>query len=108
MGYEILRKVAKRKVFQNGDGSEYERLNHLYNRLKHTESAIERDQIPKDSTLPVWMTNAGLQSADSNLSWQELANLLAELSSLASVLEDPLTARERFDAVRDDKPLPMD
>ena len=49
-------------LFTPGDGSTMQRLNLLYNRTKHAESAITAKQLPPDGTLPVWLKNDGLHS----------------------------------------------
>ena len=66
-------------LFVKDDGSAFQRLNLLYNRSKHLESAIKREQLPADGTLPVWLTNAGLQAVDGGLTFVEIAETLTDL-----------------------------
>lgn len=73
-------------LFQDGDGSEFERLNRLYNRWKHADEHIEKGLYASDSTLPVWITNAGLESTDSHIEFEELRSLIHSLSRIADAL----------------------
>lgn len=76
------------------DGSGIQRLNLLYNRTKHLESAINSGQLPPDGTLPVWLTNDGLRAVDAELTFAELAEILTDLAKWADAAQDPLTMRE--------------
>jgi hypothetical protein len=73
-----------------------QRLNLLYNRAKHAESAITSQQLPPDGTLPVWLTNDGLKCVESSLTFQEMAELLGDLAHWAEAVQDPLTMREQL------------
>jgi hypothetical protein len=76
---------GKKSWFKPGDGSAPERLNHLYNRQKHAEGAIERGELLNDEgPLVVWLTNSGLRSVERELSYEELARMLDELANVAS------------------------
>jgi hypothetical protein len=81
-------------LFVKGDGSVVQRLNLLYNRTKHIESAIKSGQLPPDGTLPVWLTNDGLRSVDAQLASTELAETLTDLAKWADAAQDPLTMPE--------------
>jgi hypothetical protein len=63
-------------LFAKNDGSIVQRLNLLYNRTKHIESSIKSGQLPPDGTLPVWLTNDGLQAVDGTLTFVEVAEIL--------------------------------
>lgn len=78
------------KFFAKGDGSVEERLNSLYNSMKHVESRIEASQILEGATVPVWLTNAGIQSTDTLLTYEETADILRDLARWANVVVDPL------------------
>ena len=72
-----------------------ERLNHLYNWSKHTDSKIvTSDQMPEAGPLAVWLTNEGLRSVEHLLTWSELAEVLEELAKLADLLQDPKALSE--------------
>ena len=67
-----------------------ERLNHLYNGSKHTDSKIVTPgQMPESGPLAVWLTNEGLRSVEHLLTWSELAEVLDELAKAADLLQDP-------------------
>jgi hypothetical protein len=81
-------------LFTKGDGSALERLNLLYNRSKHMEKAIEAGQVPSESTMAIWLTNDGVQSIDSQLTFAEMADILKDLVMWSDAAQDPLTMRE--------------
>jgi hypothetical protein len=85
-------------VFVKDDGSVFQRLNLLYNITKHLESAIKADQFPPDGTLPVWLTNDGLQAVDGMLTFIEISEILADLAKWADAAQDPPTMREAIRA----------
>lgn len=83
-------------LFKNGDGSVLERLNLLYNRSKHADGAIEAGQLPEDATMGIWLTNDGLRSTDSWLTFDEMAEALQEIARWSDAAQDPLTMREKL------------
>lgn len=91
-GYVLLGRVGNvKKLFEKGSEAIEERLNHLYNQSKHAESVIDSGQLPEYATIPVWLTNKGLQSHDAALSFAEASEILADLAKGANLLQDPLT-----------------
>jgi hypothetical protein len=86
------------KLFTPGDGSTMQRLNLLYNRTKHAESAITAEQLPPEGTLPVWLKNDGLHSVESRLTFEEIAEMLEELAVWADATQNPATMREKIAA----------
>ena len=86
------------KLFRKNDGSALQRLNAIYNQLKHVESRIENNQIPDTGMTPVWLTNDGLKSTDSHFTFVECADMLKELSEWADILQNPATAASRNQA----------
>jgi hypothetical protein len=87
------------KAFDKNDGSVEQRLNALYNQMKHVESRIENKQMIPGATVPVWLTNAGLQSVDAALTYAESAELLKELAKYADALMNPKTAKASLNAL---------
>lgn len=85
-------------LFAPGDGSTMQRLNLLYNRTKHAESAITAEQLPPDGTLPVWLKNDGLHSVESSLTFEEIAEMLEDLAVWAEAAQNPATMREKIAA----------
>lgn len=88
-GYEILRRLLDRRVFEKGDGSPHERLHILHCKSKHSDSAIERGEVPGDTTMPIWLTNDGIECAEATLSYEEMSEVLVELASCAAQLSNP-------------------
>lgn len=94
--FALLVKAWNGKAFEKNDGSVEQRLNALYNQMKHVESRIENGQMIADTTVPVWLENDGLRSIDTHLSFAETAEVLRELAKYADALMDPRTARENL------------
>ena len=84
--------IVGTRWFEPGDGSESERLHHIYNRSKHTGDAIKGGRLPNNGRLAVWMVNEGLQSVDHLLTWQELTEIVDQLGACADHLQDPVAA----------------
>lgn len=70
-----------------------QRLNALYNQMKHVESRIENEQMIPGATVPVWLENEGLRSVDANLTYAESGEVLKELAKYADALSNPKTAK---------------
>jgi len=87
--YAILCKMANQTVFSKRDGSLLQRLNELYGRSKHPETAINSGQLPKHATMPVWINNDGLCADGVQLSFEEMAEILKRLSKIAEALSNP-------------------
>lgn len=94
--FAVLVKAWEGKAFEKGDGSVEQRLNALYNQMKHVESRIENGQMIADATVPVWLENEGLRSVDEHLTFAETADILRELAKYADALMDPLTAKQKL------------
>jgi len=94
--YKTLQKCFEVELYKQGEGSVEERLNALYNQMKHVESRIENKQILEGATVPVWLTNQGLVSVDSALTFSETGEVLKELAKWANILQDPLSAPEKL------------
>ncbi len=86
---EVIRKWTGEDLFENRDGSVLDRLNLIYGRSKHADKAIAAGQLPPDATMPVWLTNDGLQADSALLTYDDMADVLKELSSIAGQLSCP-------------------
>lgn len=84
------------QLYSRGNASPEERLNRLYNQMKHVESRIESGQMLESATVPVWLTNEGLQSIDTGLTFVETSEVLRDIAKFADILQDPLTVREKL------------
>jgi hypothetical protein len=91
--FALLVKAWDGKAFEKNDGSVQQRLNSLYNQMKHVESRIECGQMLPDATVPVWLENEGLRSVDANLTYVETAVALKELAKYSDALMNPKTAK---------------
>lgn len=94
--FVLLVKAWEGRAFEKNDGSVEQRLNALYNQMKHVESRIENGQMASDATVPVWLENQGLRSVDEHLSFAETADILRELAKYADALMDPLTTKQKL------------
>jgi hypothetical protein len=89
--------LEREKVFNKGENTPIERLNLLYNRLKHTESAIECGQMPVDSlTFSAWLTNDGIFCKDGGITFLECSDLLHHIGKYANILQDPVSAENKL------------
>jgi hypothetical protein len=87
--YEALRYMVQERLFEQDDDSPLQRLNRLQNITKHACQELERGDLPKDLSLPIWLTDSAVECHDSSLSWSEFADLLTELARVADVVANP-------------------
>jgi len=97
--FKLLEKGLGVTIYEKGSGAAEERLNHLYNQMKHVESRIAAGQMLPGATVPVWLSPAGLESVDATLSYEETGELLKDIAKWATILSDPLQARERIEGL---------
>lgn len=75
------------RFWSKGDGSSLERVNILYNYIKHAE-----DKIDKGLELPgyqIWLTNSGISCEETTVSFEELSALLIDLADNAKFYGNP-------------------
>jgi hypothetical protein len=75
----LLARLAADKPFKKGDGSDYEKLNLIYNASKHYDPASLRLGLVQ----AVWITNDGINIDGVCLSFLELEGLMVELGQTA-------------------------
>ncbi|MEX0998841.1 MAG: hypothetical protein WD000_02615 [Thermodesulfobacteriota bacterium] len=85
----IMRKMTGEDFFAKGDGSVLERLSLLHGRSKHAENTINSEQLPTDATIPVWLSNGGLCAENIEISYNEMAEILKDVSTIADRLSNP-------------------
>ncbi len=102
MAYALTENLNGTPPFRKGDGSVEQRVNLLYNRSKHSDTAIEAGQLPPEGTVPVWMEDDGLHGVDVMLRWEETGEVLRDLSNFANMLEDPITTAEKLETANRD------
>jgi hypothetical protein len=84
----LLSEDPSPNIFERNDGSVEQRLNLLYNAMKHVESRIDAGQLPENATSPVWLSNRGLECTDGHLTYHETAEVLRFVAKWAGVLVD--------------------
>jgi hypothetical protein len=94
--YKLLQKGLGGIIFEPGSDTVEERLNHLYNQMKHVESRIEAGQMAEEATVPVWLTTSGLQSVDASMTYNETAEILSDIAKWANLLSDPVNAKKHL------------
>lgn len=62
------------------------RLRLLYNTSKHIDERIEEGELLDNATLPIWLTNEGIESKDHLLTFTELANFMLDYVALIDSL----------------------
>jgi|ERR1051326_695679 hypothetical protein len=77
--YDLTRRVLKEKLFDKDDGSNYERLNWIYNVSRH----INPSELSPGQIHVVWLSNTGIQTDKYEVSFPELEELLVEIGNLA-------------------------
>ena len=97
--YALLITAWSGRAFEKDDGSVEQRLNALYNQMKHVESRIESGQIIAGVTVPVWLENEGLCSIDTRMTYAETAEVLKDLAKYANALMNPKTAKDSLSAL---------
>jgi hypothetical protein len=85
-GYELLMTASGKKFFVRDDRSEVDRLQKLYVDSKHMDRMIDGGKIPTEATAAVWITNHGLESSRAALSFEELIEMLLDMSRFAEKL----------------------
>jgi hypothetical protein len=80
--FDFGRRFAEVRLFEKGDGSDYERLNLIYNVSRHFNPA----ELPPDHLHAVWIANDGIHTTDCCLTFEELAELITEIGRLADRL----------------------
>jgi hypothetical protein len=80
--FDFGRRFVEVRLFEKGDGSDYERLNRIYNVSRHFDPA----NLPEDHLHAVWVVNDGIHTADCSLSFEEVGELMTELGRSADRL----------------------
>jgi hypothetical protein len=81
-------------VFSENDGSSEFRLYSMANQIKHLASCVKSGQCGPNETVPLWLTNTGLQSYSHLVSFAEAADVLRRMAELADHLQDPRSSVE--------------
>ena len=70
------------RLYENKDGSDYDRLREISNRIKHfdedvTVAAKKGERVP---IAPVWLTNVGLVASTAHLTFAEVEKIMRDQS----------------------------
>ena len=79
---DLGRRALKTKLFAQGDGSPYERLNLIYNNARHSDP----ETLPSGQLHSVWIRNDGLFTEGASLTFDELRDLVCQISRIADKL----------------------
>ena len=93
--FETIRMMIKKKLFTKKDGSSLQRLNHLQNLSKHANEELSRSDISSELNISIWLTNEGIESHDTKLSFSEFSLLLIDLAKSAEVISNPPLSRQK-------------
>jgi hypothetical protein len=85
-GLMLLRKLLKQDFYRTGDGSVAERLGNLHTTFKHMEDKLGAGHLPDTATMPVWITDTGLETSTDQLQFIELTTQLRQLDRMAAML----------------------
>lgn len=87
--YQLTRQLLPDEppLFERRDGSELYRLDRIYNAIKHADEWIANGRrFAPESTLTVWIVNAGLECREGVVTFQELADEIGTLGRIAEGL----------------------
>jgi hypothetical protein len=93
----IVKSLGKGDVFTPGDGSIEQRAYDLSNTMKHW---AEKSVFASGDTIPVWLSNEGLNSSNLALTYGELGELARDMAKLADEVQDPVGMKERAEGDR--------
>ncbi|MBT9460421.1 MAG: hypothetical protein IV084_02045 [Rugosibacter sp.] len=90
---DVMNKMKKdlqdEPVFVDGDGTVEQRAYGLANAAKHFGSDVFCNRHAEENTVPLWLTNSGLKTRSIEVTFQEIAKLVAEVAAAADELQDP-------------------
>jgi len=93
--FETIRTMIKEKLFTKENGTPLQRLNRLQNLSKHTNKEISRSDFSGEFNISIWLTNEGIESHDTTLSFSEFSLLLIDLAKLAEVISNPPLSKQK-------------
>ena len=88
-------------TFNSGDGSPSQRLNAVYNALKHFDDNVAKGKVSSDVSAPIWLVDDGIEcvgsEGEAKLHFQELIEVQNELENDARFLSEEVyqLAKER-------------
>jgi hypothetical protein len=85
----MKRELGDTPVFVEGDGSRDQRAYAIANTIKHWGADVAADRHEEHQTIPVWLVNEGITTRSHQLSFSELAAIVAEVATVANLIQDP-------------------
>jgi hypothetical protein len=82
-------------AFTKKDGSKEWRIYEVGNKAKHMPSSVNSGECTINDTVPVWVDASGLNSFGITVTYDEAAEILSDVCTLADQLQDPLTLVEK-------------
>lgn len=79
---DFVRKALGTTLFTKGDGSEYEQLNLIYNKGRHSNP----EKLPAGYLHAVSIKNDGLHTDGASLAFDELRDMILDVSQLADMI----------------------
>jgi hypothetical protein len=79
---DLARRATGIRLFEQGDGSPYERLNRIYNNSRHSDPQT----LPAGHIHTVWIRNDGLYTDGASLTFGELHELVCDMGRIADKL----------------------
>jgi len=93
--YETIRMMIKKDLFIKENGTPLQRLNRLQNLSKHANKELSRSDFSGEFNISIWLTNEGIESYDTTLSFSEFSFLLIELAKSAEVISNLPLSRQK-------------
>lgn len=86
---QMKRELNDDPVFNKGDGTPADMAYRMANTIKHWGGTIHENRHVDSDTIPLWLTDKGLETRHAQLSCGDLAALISEIASVAELLQDP-------------------
>lgn len=93
--YMLMRHLlADFNLYKSGDDSELDRLNIIYNHIKHCDGKLSNGNFPENATMSIWLTNEGIHCVDAELKHSEIVEILEDIANGANRFGDPVAVME--------------
>jgi hypothetical protein len=94
MAFDHFKWLNGKGAFTKNDGSVAFRLYTIANQVKHLTGCVDSGQCGQNDSLPLWLTNNGIHSFGTSVTFAEAAEQLRLISELANKLQDPIKFSE--------------
>jgi hypothetical protein len=86
------------RAFEKNDASPEQRLYSIANHVKHVASCADSGQLSEQDIVPLWLSNRGLESLKTYVTFAEAGGVLHDIAAIADILQDPKAAVRTSDA----------